>query len=477
MLDSLDFLSTGQPWPPPSEIERLKLYEKNRLLFEGKHNRRFMYLTKFLRQNQKNIIDIILNWPRRLSTLWADLLLTEPPKFTIGEIDSEKQNALTNYTKKNFLPTLYKCMLDRSMYADGLLKILYNGKAIIKSQNPFVWFPVVTPDDAEEVQYHVLAWSYRKIENNKQQWYLKAEIHDKGSITTRVYKLNSIDSECKIGELIEDETILTGIDDFLIIQIPNLITTARTTGLDDYSDLNSIIQELENRITRLGQIFNKHSSPSMYGSDNAIEVDPVTNETTYNKNDGDYIALEKGEQPPGYITWDGNVEGCFKELDFLMNQLYALSETCPAAFGESRTGYAESGTALRLRMYAPLTKTNRGKMFIDPAIKQAISIASKLDTLNNNGTFLPEEEITIHWQDGLPADDKEMAEIMNIRTGGKPTISQETAIRRMDNSSEIEVQREIERIQMDEIQNNPISPSVFSMGAQDVTDNNLQEQE
>lgn len=477
MLNSLDFLSPGQPWPPPSEMERLKLYEKNRQLFEGKHNRRFMYLMSFLKKNQKNILDIILNWHKRLSTLWADLLFGEPPKFVTGDIDSDEQKALAGYTGSNFLITAYESMLDRSCYGDALLKARYNNKAILEGQNPSVWFPVVMPDNIKEIQYHVLAWSYKRMENNKEQWYLKAEIHNKGSIATKIYKLDSPDNDCKIGELIEQDFTNTGIDDFLVIQISNLTTTARETGIDDYSDLNPIIEEMENRITRLGQIFNKHSSPSMYGSADATDIDPVTNEVAY-KSDKDYFPLEKGEQPPGYVTWDGNVDGCFKELDFLKSELYALSETCPAAFGESKTGYAESGTSLRLRMQAPIAKTNRGKMYIDPALKKAISLMSKLDSIHGGGIFIPEEEITIHWQDGLPSDDKEMAEIMNIRLGGKPTISQETAIRKMENMGDADIQKELERIQADEIQGNPLSSSVFSMGAQEqnVTGNNQQEQ-
>ena len=37
MLTSLDFLKVGRQWPPPVEEIRLSKYEKNRLIFEGRH--------------------------------------------------------------------------------------------------------------------------------------------------------------------------------------------------------------------------------------------------------------------------------------------------------------------------------------------------------------------------------------------------------------------------------------------------------
>jgi len=36
----------------------------------------------------------------------------------------------------------------------------------------------------------------------------------------------------------------TGIDDFLVVPVHNLSTSDRIYGIDDYSDLDSIIQEL-----------------------------------------------------------------------------------------------------------------------------------------------------------------------------------------------------------------------------------------
>jgi hypothetical protein len=39
LLTSINFLSPGNPWPPPTEAERLERYAQNRLLFERSMSR------------------------------------------------------------------------------------------------------------------------------------------------------------------------------------------------------------------------------------------------------------------------------------------------------------------------------------------------------------------------------------------------------------------------------------------------------
>jgi len=39
---------------------------------------------------------------------------------------------------------------------------------------------------------------------------------------------------------------------------------------------------------------------------------------------GKYFPVGQGEQPPGYVTWDGQLEAAFRQIDLLMEQLYIL---------------------------------------------------------------------------------------------------------------------------------------------------------
>ncbi|MDQ3966683.1 MAG: phage portal protein, partial [Actinomycetota bacterium] len=149
-------------------------------------------------------------------------------------------------------------------------------------------------------------------------------------------------------------------------------------------------------------------------------------------------------QNPEYVTWDGKLEASFRELDHLREQLYFVSETTPAAFGQLKQGLAESGSALRRLMMAPLAKVARIRMRFDPALRKALSLAAALERANGRNTPELGEKLRIQWQDGLPPDPREQAETeaLRVRSG---TTSRAAAIRRLDGGTDQEAQAELDR--------------------------------
>lgn len=445
MLTNLNFLNVGAPWPPPSELERISLYKQNRDLFEGKHDKVFKDWIRLLRDDQKATLEIILNWPKRLSTLFADLLLGEPPQVEAGDEGSKEQDAVTRLIElNNLFNTAYEVALDVSRYGVGLFKSRYDERGIIEAQTPLVWFPVVQPDNVKDVTAHVLGWDYEQEEQSiwgaKMQRYLKLEIHEKGRITTRLHKL----AAGNIAGLVEESVIQTGVDDFLVVPVFNLSTSDRLTGLDDYSDLDTIVQELEIRMAQISRILDKHADPNMCGPDSALEQDPQSGQWTF-RGGGKYFPVGQGEQPPMYVTWEGQLEAAFKEIEVLMEQFYALSETSAAAFGQLKAGLAESGSALRRLMMAPLAKVNRIRLRFDPALKKTLMLASELEAAQGVKDAVKLEEIHITWQDGLPDDDMEETQIETTRyTAGLTSL--ESALMRLDGLEGEALQAEIERI-------------------------------
>jgi len=431
LLTSLDFLKAGNTWPPPDEAERLSRYNQNRLLFEGKHEQVFAQWVKLLRDDQQATLEIILNWHKRLSTLFADLLLGEPPRITAGNKNSPEQTTLERLTQDNQLHnTAYEVALDVSRYGTGLFKIRFDQRAIIETQQPGIWYLVVAADNIRETLAQVLAYVYEVEEmgmfgrRHKRQ-YLKTELHEKGKITTTTQYLK----DGKIDAVKEQTEISTGVDEFLIVPVNNVLTSDRIMGKDDYIDLDSLIQELEIRVAQISRILDKHADPNMYGPDAALVQDSKTGEWLF-RGGGKYFPVGQGETPPGYFTWDGQLEAAFKQIDLLMEQLYVLSETSAAAFGQLKSGMAESGTALRRLMLAPLAKVNRLRMRFDPALKKVLKLAAELEAAQGMRGAVKFESIDIAWQDGLPGDDKEQAEIHSILVQSG-LISRETALKRL----------------------------------------------
>ena len=448
MLTNLDFLKTGSPWPPISERDRLKKYEENKKLFKGEHNKVYADWVRLLREDKKATLEIILNWHKRISVLWADLLIGEPPKITVGKDSSAEQVEIDNIVENNeLLNTVYQIVIDISRFGTGIFNIYNDGSnGIIDITPPSIWYPVVSPDNIKKISYHVLAWTVSVKQGNSTTAYLKVQIHEKGKYTLRQYMLRD---GTILKEIEEPKSIQTGLSDFAIIPIHNIVTSDTVFGADDYSDLDSILQEMEIRIAQISRILDKHSDPNMYGDEATLDENPETGEVTF-LGGGKFFPVSENGEKPGYLVWDAQLDANWKELEFLLSQLYILSETSAAAFGELKAGMAESGSALKRLMLAPLAKTQRIRLRVDPALKKAIKLCSQI----GNGKNLSKESINISWQDGLPRDDREEAEIMAIRTGangGARTISVHTAIKRLDNKLDTEVIEEMDRIKEDEM--------------------------
>lgn len=470
MLTSLNQIDIGKPWPAESEIERLRRYEANKNLFEGYHDIVFGdWVRRLYRDEYNTAVFIVTNWAKRLSTLWADLLLGERPRITAGEQKSKEQQQLEKIINDNdFFNVAYEVALDISRYGTGIYKVRYDKRPIIEAVPPSLWFPVVSPDNIKDVQAHVIAWTFEITEKTllggqRKRMFLRAEIHEKSKIINKLFELDNglIKSQLPLETFYPDlpEEQETGVDDFLVIPVHNLMTSDRAYGLDDYNDLDGIIQELEIRLSQISRILDKHADPNMYGPDTALEQDEYGN--WYVKGGGKYFPISQGENPPGYVTWDGQLEAAFKHIEQLLEQFYALSETSAATFGQLKSGLAESGTALRRLMMAPLAKVNRIRMRLDPAIKKVLMVASQLDF--NLGKGIKLENINIAWNDGLPQDEKEQAEIYStlVQNG---LISRETALKRLFEFDAEALREELSKIA---VEANQEAPSLFKVNLQD----------
>lgn len=447
MLTNLNFLGTGQPWPPKNDEERIRLsrYRDNRLLFEGKHELVFREVFERLFRRDpgmKMSVEMCLNWPKRLSTLWADLLVGEEPVIENG---IENAEYITKLVKELRLwHAVYTAAIDASRYGDAVFKVRRDEYGLrVDVIPPACWFPVVSPTDIKKTVAHVLAWPTGEADEGTGQ--LHVEIHTPGKVEYRVYeRANSTliaPFEVRnsplggIGKLLEHWEENTGIDKPLVSSVSNLELSDAVYGQDDYTDLTSVIQELEVRFAQMARILDRHADPMMYGPDDT-HVDENGNKIA---NLGTYVPVQDGDPTPGYITWDAQTESSFRQIESMMEQFYILSETSPAVFGNTKNGLAESGSALKRLLLAPLAKVNRVRVNFDAAVKDIIKIAALLDS----GTAV---DPTIHWKDGLPDDPAEMVQTENVAVSAGIT-SKQTAMRRVYGYSEEQAKAEMKLIE------------------------------
>lgn len=469
MLTDLTFLQQGKRWPPPCELERLKNYDDNRRIFEGDHSEVYNDQIKRIERvigNFDRVISypVIFNYQRLMTLKIADLIFGEPPSITVA--DSKVRGAKTDDAKQqiidrillntNLLDMAYQAAIDISRYGDGIL-IASNadGTPRIDVTTPAIWYPVVDKANIKRVLYHVLAYHYLADEQRK-EYHLKVQIHkldDPGKCEEHTYRLNGAVGNWTIGPEIPTDTpeVDTMIPSCPVHRVSNILTSDRVYGIDDYDIIDSIISELIVRVSQISKVLDVHANPSMSGPETALEHDDVTGQ--WRLRVGNYYPRATKEDPaPEYIVWDASFEANFKQIELLINQLYTLSEMGSAIFGDltKQSGQVPSGSALRRLMMSPLAKARRVANKFDPVIKQLISICAGI-----YGAEIKPEEISISWNDGLPDDEAEMANIMSIRTGGRPTISQYSAIKRLDRLSAEDTESELEEIRQDDAASTP----------------------
>lgn len=417
-----------KPWPPEDADTRarLALYAKNANLFKGNHGAVWEDTVRKLRADQSGELRVILNFHKLLSRLWSDLVCGEIPEVSTEETGQEE--ALKRIISQNMLwLKVQDGVIDYSKMGTNVLKVRYDKFGIIENIPPKYWFPVVEVADIKAIKAHIIAYTFPSPipeEAEKEITYLKAEIHEIGTIEHRLYRLKEgqIESGPLPLDTFEDfaglqEIEKTGLDDFDIIDIQNKPETDQLIGSDDYSDINSLIHEIEMRYAQICRIEDKFADPSMYGPP-VEEQDP--RDGSYRVMGGSrYITVVEGQTPPGIIDPRGPPVTSYTTISDLMQRVYEVSETCKVAFDASHAGSALSGTALRLMMTRPLAKASGIKLRYDASLQKAIRLCSKLEVSHGLAGAVDITDFDIKWLDGLPNDPNEEAQRdSTLVTGG-----------------------------------------------------------
>lgn len=470
VLTNLDFLNEGQPWPPSSQMPRLNRYRLNKSKFDNKLNinqKAYKYILNVINDRFRVVsYRMLINIYRKVSYKTADLLFVERPNFVTTE---DSQKTLTEIVDLSKLAAIgYEGALDTSYYGDVVFTIKIpslasvdgeesgeaeQGKARTGITNPAYWFPVVSERDLKEIKHHVLAHVVTRLVEDKdgkdiETNFLIYQIHEKGKYTVGE---RAITDEGNLGEktVVEEgakEVINTGLSDFAVVPTYGVTTSASIFGIDDYTDIINLVDELQIRMEKIAGVLDKHSDPSLSGPSSALMLDE---NGEYVVKLGGFFARETKESPAAeYLTWDGKLEPSFKEIELILRLLSILTEMGPAIFDDEEGGGGDiSGRALRLKYVRPLTKVARLRNNFDDAFKHALSLCSEVGYSQSEG--IPEKEISIEWNDGLPDDPKELAEIGQIRTG-KPTDTTTAQIMIQDGLNQEQAEKKTAEIEAEQ---------------------------
>ncbi len=437
MQTNADFLAKGKPFPPENEQARLAIYDENEALFLTKHAEVWgpQFDTIARRSRKKlNGIDTVTNYHQLLAKKTADFICGEPPTIETKNKDTDALVAVLD--KQGFFATLYESMIDISRFGNAVLKLRGTRLTATPPRN---WYPIVAETDLKEITAHAIAFPTAADANGEPQE-VYSEIHTPGLIEIRRFKYSAKDKE--LGAPLEPaKKIPTGLPDFAVRILTNTTHSGSVYGLDDYAIINSLVRALIWRLFCIQTVLDKHSEPSVSGPASALDYDERTG--LYFLNLGSYFRRDSKEDPDvQYITWDGNLEAAYKEVEVLQNQINTLTEM-GQAFSEAAGGTADSGEALKLRMVSPRIKAARIAGMNAGRIKDLIALFAKA-----NGLDITRDDLAIKWNDGLPSDDKEQIEMLAAATL-KPIMSQRTALKRQG-LSDADADDELAQIQAEE---------------------------
>ena len=468
-------------YPPTDEKVDLRLnnYKRTRKLFKGQHGDVYERVQQWLdKEVDKGITYIVCNFPGLISKVSADMLFGEQTKYVIGgDPSSSEQEQLNNITQNNNLQSLnYEMALSGSWRGDVVYKARYGNAAgwatdkpgaIIEAVSPSCFYPILSEDNIRDVQGAVFAWikrGHHDMPGGDERTYLRVERQLPGRIENELWQLaedgRTLDQQVKLNIFPEyknlEEEQETGFPGLLFKHVPNWRLEDEFWGISDYFDLESIFDELNNRLSRTSRVLDKHESPKLILPPGIMKYDEKTERWYIKKEDLDAIEVDRRDQSTGsdlprYMTWDAQLSAGFTQIDKLLEIAFLVSETSPDAFGLGKGGAAESGRALKFRLIRLLAKINRKKLYFDEALKYIIEASLWLEKEHGDGVTDPEEsDLRIEWADGIPDDPMEQAQIEAIRTGGKQTSSRRSSVRRLDDLDGEELETELQAIEEDE---------------------------
>lgn len=423
-LYDLKWLEPGQTFPPKSQEKRLERYDVYEQLFDIEAFKEFVNTGYKLYQNFDEYIKScpVLFGYQRLSTIkLCDMVIGSPPSITKKGDDTVNDNIQDLRDRTALDDRLYKSIIDFSRYGHTVGRIYMdeNEDAQYAVWDPREWFPIFYDDGTKRIKEHVLAWRINRGTVENPYWILKVQIHPTtGDVYyERTYRMDEDGKTIRQRTNTSKET--HGLP-CLVSYIANLPSSSNPFGTSDYKIINDLVVKATERMRQIMRILDKHADPSMTGPSSLLEprdpnidpLEPGASELVFRTRK--YYAVDGDQEPPQYLTWEGQLESAFKALDILFNQIYIFSEMGAAMIGNTEgVGNVVSGTAMRYKMISPLEKARRVGNSLTLPLKKLVSTLYYIDY----GVELSYKDISIVWEDSLPKDPREQAELVRILTG------------------------------------------------------------
>lgn len=445
-------LTLKQIYDKLKDDTRFADYKQYEELFNGDHFSAFSIKAEEVRDQYARLRYVVCNFTGLVSKVIADMLFGEPVTIT----DKENQEFIDELVFENKLDSLfYEHAISNSYYGDNLFKIrVENNKVLIEDASPSLYIPELDPHNVRAKPKRIHLVSINKIGEDK---YMVVETHEPPKVRIKIGKITkegvteiTTKAYQELSGITYEPEVDTKINRFLVIHVPNWKTKGHY-GISDFKDIKELVFALNNRMTKIDNILDKHSDPILAVPTGVLDEDGKVQQKAFTMFEMD----EKGNKPE-YIVWNANLDNAIAEIDKLVEFLYMFSETSPDALGMGKNGIAESGRALKMRLLRTIAKRNRKKLYYDQAIKEVIYVTELLIKANPS-YYVSEENKSIKpvkpqvpatsWQDGVVNDETERTDIA-IKKVDAGLISKKRAVMELENVEDDEaddILKEVEK--------------------------------
>jgi len=486
--------SSGEAWPPEGHTARLQAYARNAALYLGQHEDVFVksiyggdWAGKW-RQDASHAY-ITVNLCGALTRLLSSRLFGEPATVSAPDGEEATQAFIDNLIARDNLRKMHlQAAVTGSYRGDVVLKVYSpDGRTVrVGAVNPACWFPEVSPLNANEIA----ACNIDQVLSRGEKNYLWRERHElrggEGWIVNSLFQLSgdarsgySFDAEKDRRDLsiipeladpqVTPEEQATGLDSLPIVHIPNIATDEQlypglgTTlyGMSDYAGTESLQAELNDRITQEAEVLSEFTIPWVVGPPIQDEKGEIDMRRKYLPTERlDDVNLEM-------LVWDASLSAVIDAIRSRKQEYAAVTGIDIGALIPPESGGPISGRALKLSQAPTQTVVRSRQMTYGPGLQQIYALATQLANspmvqFAGDAKPLPlaPQDITVTFQDGLPSDEYEDAQIQTMRLdAGAQELA--AALAAMDGLTEAEAQAKADRIAAEMASNLPSPPATL----------------
>lgn len=192
-------------------------------------------------------------------------------------------------------------------------------------------------------------------------------------------------------------------------------------ALPEWSDVQEIIDRREVSLSNLADTNDYFGSP-------LIKAKGEIKGFSQKGEQGKVLELSEGAEAE-YMSWDSSPESVKMEQLLLKDLSFELTDTADISFQQMKGLGDISGLALKMLFLAPHMKAADKEGIFGAVIQRRINfIKSALAIMNSK--LLPAVHMSIkpQFEYFLPKDDAGVVNLLSTATGGKPIISQKTAV-------------------------------------------------